>query len=315
MLVVKLKKRYFMKKILIFNVLFVLLFSYVSFAQDQDIESEQEEKQEWEPMVPRTDIFATKSIVEEKTPIEYSEIKEEDVLWSQFIWRIVDCREKLNFHLYYPTEDVLNRKSLVQTLVDGVLKKKVQAYRDENFTTKIPVDKIMERLGAANKEVRAEKMDGTGDTILIEKGFVNWRQVREYKIKEKWFFDKRHSQWDVRIIAVCPVRVFKKDDRGNNIEATGSDTNVVREEMFWVYFPEARRVLANTTCYTGKNQQANISFDDVFFKRYFSSRIVQASKVNDITISDYTRGGLEAILESERIKIEMLNRESDFWSY
>jgi gliding motility associated protien GldN len=144
---------------------------------------------------------------------------------------------------------------------------------------------------------------------------VNWKLVREYKVKEKWFFDKRYSRLDVRIIAICPIKVFKKGPSGNDVEATGSDTDILREELFWVYFPEARRALANTTCYTGKNLQANISFDDVFHKRYFSSRIVQAANVNDITILEYTRGGFEAILESERIKNEMLKLESDFWSY
>jgi gliding motility associated protien GldN len=302
-----------MKKILVFNILFVFFFSYVPFAQEQTIEPEGEEQ--WEPMVPKTDIF-DKKIVEEKKPIEYAEIREEDVLWSQFIWRIVDCREKLNFHIYYPTEDVMNRKSLAQALIDGVRNGKVQAYGDENFTTKVTLAKVMERLGAADKEIEEESMDVPGQMIKrTQKGFVNWRLVREYKIKEKWFFDKKHSKLDVRIIAVCPIKVFKKSSSGTDVEAGGNDTEVLREELFWVYFPEARRVLANTTCHTGKNQQANISYDDVFFKRYFSSRIVQAANVNELTISEYTHGGLEAILESERIKYEMLKLENDFWSY
>jgi gliding motility associated protien GldN len=303
-----------MKKILIFNVLFVFLFSYASFAQDEEgIESEEEEQ--LEPMVPKTDIF-DKAIVEEKKPIGYAEVKEEDVLWSQFIWRIIDCREKLNFHLYYPVEDMQYRKSLAQALVDGVKTGKVQAYVDENFSAKVPIEKIMERLGAAEKERQEESIDGSGQMVTLkQKGYVNWRQVREFKVKEKWFFDKKYSRMDVRIIAICPLRVFKKDASGNSVEATGNDTDVFREELFWVYFPEARRVLANTACYTGKNLQANMSFDDVLHKRYFSSRIIQATNVNDITISDYTRGGLEAILESEKIKDEMLKLESDLWSY
>jgi gliding motility associated protien GldN len=302
-----------MKKILVFNILFVFFFSYVPFAQEQTTEPEEEEQ--WEPMVPKTDIF-DKKIVEEKKPIEYAEIREEDVLWSQFIWRIVDCREKLNFHIYYPTEDVMNRKSLAQALIDGVRNGKVQAYSDENFTTKVSLAKVMERLGAADKVIEEESMDVPGEMIKrTQKGFVNWRLVREYKIKEKWFFDKKHSKLDVRIIAICPIKVFKKSGSGTDVEAGGNDAEVLREELFWVYFPEARRVLANTTCHTGKNQQANISYDDVFFKRYFSSRIVQAANVNELTISEYTHGGLEAILESERIKYEMLKLENDFWSY
>jgi gliding motility associated protien GldN len=302
-----------MKKILIFNVLFVFLFTCVSFAQDEINDLEEEEEQ-LEPMVPKTDIF-DKVIVEDKKPIEYGEVREEDVLWSQFIWRVIDCREKLNFHLYYPTDDIDYRQSLAQALIDGIRKGKVQAYRDENFTAKVSLNKIMERLGGADIERREARMDGMGDTTILQKGIVNWRYVREYRIKEKWFFDKKHSKLDVRIIGICLVKVFKKGEGGMDVEATGNDAEVVKEPLFWVYFPEARRVLANTTCHTGKNQQANMSFDDVFFKRYFSSRITQAANVNDITIEKYTRGGLEAILEAERIKYEMLKLESDLWSY
>ncbi|MDR2285968.1 MAG: gliding motility protein GldN [Prevotellaceae bacterium] len=299
-----------MKKILFFYTLLMFFFSYVSFAQDQI-----KDEEEWAPMVPKTDIFDIK-IVEEKTPIEYADVKEEDVLWSQFIWRIIDCREKLNFHVYYPTEDILYRKSLAQALIDGIRSRKIQAYGDENFTTKVTPENVLEKLGATEKEIEIEDMDNPGKMRkTTQKGFVNWRLMREYKIKEKWFFDKKHSRLDVRIIAICLVRVFKKDSSGNNVEATETDTDLLREELFWVYFPEARRVLANTTCYTGKNQQANISFDDIFQKRFFSSRIFQASNVNDIKISNYTHGGLEAILESERIKFDMLKKESDLWSY
>ncbi|MDR1886808.1 MAG: gliding motility protein GldN, partial [Prevotellaceae bacterium] len=199
-----------MKKILIFNVLFTFLFAYVSFAQEEEV-TENEDAEEVGFMTPKTDIF-DKAIVEEKKPVEYAQINEADVLWSRFLWRIVDCREKLNFHLYYPTDDMEHRKSLAQALVDGVRNRKVQAYGDENFTTIVPLEKVMERLGAADKEIRQPKMDGTGDTFLIQKGFVNWRLVREYKIKEKWFVDKKHSRMDVRILAICLIKVFKKDE-------------------------------------------------------------------------------------------------------
>jgi gliding motility associated protien GldN len=171
-------------------------------------------------------------------------------------------------------------------------------------------------LGAGDKEIEVEDMDNPGQMKKDkQKGFVNWKLVREYKIKEKWFFDKRYSGMDVRIIAICPLKVFKKDAGGNNVEAGADDADILKEELCWIYFPEARRVLANTACYTGKNQQANISFDDIFHKRYFSSRIIQATNVNDIEISKYTHGGLEALLESEKIKNELLQLESDVWSY
>jgi gliding motility associated protien GldN len=287
------------------------MFSYVSFAQEEYSENTEDPQF----MTPKTDIF-DKTIVEDKSPIKYPEIGEEDVLWSRFIWRVIDCREKMNFHMYYPVEPSDYRQSLVQALVNAIVNKKIQAYGDENYKTKLSPEQVLAKLGASSKTVTEQIMGTDRDTTFIQTGFAKWQQVREFKIKEKWFFDKRHSGMDVRIIAICPMKVFKKDDEGNSVEATGNDDGLVREEVCWIYFPEARKVLANTTCYTGKNQQANMSFDDVFHKRYFSSRIVQATDVNDeIIISEYTRGGLEAMLESERIKNELLDMESDFWSY
>ncbi|MDR3245261.1 MAG: gliding motility protein GldN [Prevotellaceae bacterium] len=295
-----------MKKILIFNVLFAFLFSYVSFAQEENNENVEEEPMEF--MVPKTDLY-DRAIVETKAPVTYAEVREEDQIWSQFVWRIIDCREKMNFHLYYPVVKMGYRKSLAQALLEGIIDKKVQAYSDQEYTNVVPLASILTKLDATDKEKKGQTLDGN-DTTLMIKGDIDWSDVREYKIKEKWFFDKRHSRYDVRIIAICPMRVFKKKNAAG--EPEGEE---LRTELFWVYFPEARRVLANTICFTGKNQTANISFDDIFFKRYFSSRIIQEANVNDIPISDYTRGGLEAILESERIKTKMLQFESDLWNY
>jgi gliding motility associated protien GldN len=299
-----------MKKFLIFNTLFILMFSNVSLAQEEYEESTEEP----EFMIPKSDIF-DKTIVEDKTPIGYYEIGEEDVPWSRFVWRVIDCRERMNYHMYYPIEDTDARKSLMQALANAIVNKKIQAYGDENFKTKLAPDKVMEKLGASTKTVTERIMGTDRDTVLTQTGFANWRQVREFKIKEKWFFDKKHSRMDVRILAICPMKVFKKDEAGQSVEAGGNDDNLVREEICWIYFPEARKVLANTACYTGKNLQANTSFDDIFHKRFFSSRIVQATNVNDLTIENYTHGGLEALFESEKIKQELLNFESDLWSY
>jgi hypothetical protein len=57
-----------------------------------------------------------------------------------------------------------------------------------------------------------------------------------------------------------------------------------------------------------------MSFDDLFWKREFSSFIKKESNVYDRKISpNWT--GLNALLESERIKEEMFEKEHDLWHY
>jgi gliding motility associated protien GldN len=331
-----------MRKFIIFCISIALFFSFNAYAQDDTLndnqvdvssqqnsastqneiiienaneEEEEEEAEEVQYLVPRT-TFIKRALVKEKKPLEYAEVSEENVMWSEIVWRFIDSRERINNHLYYPTEEMNNRKSLAQALIHGIRTKKILAYDDEEFKTRIGYSQIMERMDAKEKEIREEKMDGSGDTVFVRKEPVDWKQIREFYIKEEWFFDKKHSRMNVRIIGICPIRVFSKKLNTGEDDENAVSGEEVRSALFWVYFPEARRVLANNICFTGKNQTANISFDDVFYKRYFSSKIIRVSNAsNDRRIEDYTANGWESVMESERIKNELLKMESDFWSF
>ena len=55
-----------------------------------------------------------------------------------------------------------------------------------------------------------------------------------------------------------------------------------------------------------------MSFDDLFWKRQFESYIVKESNVYDRTINP-NWDGIDALLESEKIKKEMFIMEHDLW--
>ena len=56
-----------------------------------------------------------------------------------------------------------------------------------------------------------------------------------------------------------------------------------------------------------------MSFDDLFWKRQFNSFIYKETNVYDREIQNYEQNGVKALLESERIKLEMTNFEHDLW--
>ena len=82
--------------------------------------------------------------------------------------------------------------------------------------------------------------------------------------------------------------------------------------MYWVYFPQIRKYLAQE-----KIQQTGIpakikTFDDLFFYRYFYGQIYKESNVYDRPISVY-KTGTEIEKEAERIEISLIESEHDIW--
>lgn len=142
--------------------------------------------------------------------------------------------------------------------------------------------------------------------VQYEPAQVNWytsKDIVQYHLKEDWFFDKERSVLDVRIIGIAPV-VF-------NIE---NDQISGYRELFWLYFPECRFVLNNYFVYNPKNDAQWMSFDDLFWKRQFSSTIYKSSNTFDRKIETY-RSGVDALLESDKITEEIRNIEHDVWNF
>ncbi len=167
--------------------------------------------------------------------------------------------------------------------------------------------------------------------------YLNSSCIVAYYIKEDWYFDKERSVLDKRIIAIAPVARYAEaaapgpgelSSRGSLLfynengmpmrlangkfeEYTG---RVEEREMFWLYFDELRNVLVNYYVYNDKNDAQWMSFDDLFWKRKFSSTIYKVSDKFDREIEDY-KFGVEALYESERVKESIRNWEHDLWNY
>jgi len=290
-----------MKRILLFSVVILLAFSALR-AQDRKESLER-------------DGIYTRETTPARVPIPYQFVRESDVLWSKRIWRIIDLRQKMNYPLYYPTDLMQDRESLVQRLVRAIKYNEINAYDpiDDEFTTRLSYEQVIKNLGAEDKE--QTQLDENGQEVKVTvKGQIRWGDVKELMVKEDWFFDKQRSVMEVRIIGICPI-LHRMDFRktGGDEEQEGT---LSRIQTFWVYFPEARKVLANTDAYNNFNDAQRITYDDLFWKRNFDSYIIRESNVWDNrAIYEYTFTGLGTLLESERIKTELFNFEHDLWEY
>jgi hypothetical protein len=68
---------------------------------------------------------------------------------------------------------------------------------------------------------------------------------------------------EVRIVGLCPIRLYAKESDDPDAE---EDEQLMMKKLFWVYFPEARKILANHKVFNPQNDAQDYSFDDLFFK-------------------------------------------------
>lgn len=240
--------------------------------------------------------------------IPYTHLREADVMWATRIWRKLDLREKINHPLYYPTEAIKNRRSLTQVIVEAVREGSLTAYDplDDEFTMTLTKAEIERKLSFVDTQY-IESPDPPYDLqmTVIQEDF-DPSTVKEFRLKEDWFFDRQKSIMDVRIIGIQPVQ--------DNIDRTTGEFRG-KEPMFWVYFPEARNIFASAEVFNRQNDAERRTLEDIFWKRMFGSFIYKEKNVYDRQISDYMLNGIDQLLEAEKIKEDIFILEHDLWEY
>ncbi|HNX79504.1 MAG TPA: gliding motility protein GldN [Prolixibacteraceae bacterium] len=247
----------------------------------------------------------------QKKPMIIPMVREADVFWSQMIWRIIDVREKINQPLFYPTKSVDGLQSLIEILLEGIRNQTITAYdarNDDDF--KIPLSNFNEvkvSFGAVPTTKEVTNFDTGEKEMRTDSGEIRMNEVKQFMIKEEWYFDKQNSRLQVRIVGICPIQEYLRDG-----DPSGQ---VQRRKVFWVYYPEARELLAKSPVFNFQNDARRMTYDDLFLRRYFNSYIVQESNVfNNRAINQYL-SGKSAMLESKKIEDKIFNFEQDLWEY
>ncbi len=244
-----------------------------------------------------------------RKPIAYVQLREADILWAKRVWRQVDMMEKMNQVFYYPPEPTQGRKNFMTVLMEGITETgNITAYNpgplgdNDMFSepmTSQEVDSAMVKIESVKKIDEITFEEYTEEVTSP----IELKSVSRFEIKEEVFFDKQRSVIEYRILGIAPL--FEKY-RGLEFEGY--------EKKFWIYFPEARAVLAQNEIYNRHNDVQRLTYDDIFLKRMFTSTIIKESNVYDRKIERY-KSPLDALLEAERIKEEVFNFEHDLWSY
>ena len=130
-------------------------------------------------------------------------------------------------------------------------------------------------------------------------------------IKGVWYFDKRQGEMKYRLLAIAPMGPDVQ-----TIGVKGIDDDEMYE-LFWVFYPSIRKLLHRSRVFNPKNVSHPISYDHLLNARRFSSTIFREENIyGNRSIKDYIRGNsLFQLLEADKIKESIRNKEMDMWNY
>ncbi len=251
-------------------------------------------------------------------PLEYGYIDDRDILWQKTVWEYVDLNERINLVYYYPVDkesSSTGRRSLFDTLLEGIQKGEItEIYDDSYFNNKLKTSEIMNKLQKIDTTDAGYEELNAGSTDIsqyVDKIKLSSADIEGYKIKGVWYFDKRQGELKYRILAIAPV--------APDVQVMGREELSYEEKLplFWIWYSDARETLFKMKVFNPKNAAHPISYDHLLNAKRYSSIIYKEENIyGDREVKDYIKNNsLFQVLESQKIKEQIRNKELNMWNY
>lgn len=250
-------------------------------------------------------------------PLPYAYVDDRDIMWSTTVWERIDLKQRVNFPLLFPIDSTnvsRDRRSLFDVLLKAMKTGELtETYTDSYFAEKRTYKDLEGALVKIDTlEAGYEILNSGGGDIsaYITKKELSAADITAYEIKGLWYFDKRQGELKYRLLGIAPVATDITQEVADGEEAQSF-------ALFWVWYPAVREILHNAKVFNIKNSAKPISFDHLLNSRRFSAVIYKQDNVyEDRKIESYLPGNsLYQLLESDRIKERIRDREQDMWAH
>ncbi len=243
--------------------------------------------------------------------LNYDDLRRDDALYNERVWREIDTREKLNQSFRYVGEDPEADQQFISILVDAVRKRQISAFSSDNDLFTKELDSLQfEKLfksGCDTVPVYSIPDPGKIDYYGVMCNSIGPDDIVKFRVKENWVFDRSICRMVSRIIGICPLKTIYHID--------GTERGTV--PLFWVYYPDLRPILAQYDVYNYKNMgQSRMTWEELFENRMFSSRITKSTLDNprNLTLAQLYKDKTSQLLEAEKIQQKLMSYEEDVWS-
>lgn len=261
----------------------------------------------------RNDDAIVRNLQKDRVPLAYENLREDDAVYRQKIWREIDTREKMNLPFRYSANEDNGNQRFISILFKAIQDDSVTVFNaiDDRFTTPMTKSEVASKIGGDTISVAVYDTVGNISGYVTKRPEVSLDSFYKFRIKEEFVWDKQSSRSFWRILGIAPVK---------NVYTAQTNTFVGEQELFWVYYPDMRPFFTKYEVYNGKNFGARMTWEELFESRMFYGRIIKSSMDNpyDKFLADYT--GLKdskilQLLEGENIKEKIFNYEQSLWSY
>jgi gliding motility associated protien GldN len=255
----------------------------------------------------------SKKSTQTRTPVNYQNLREEDALFSEFVWEEVDGREKINRPFIYQAYDDNGDQRFFAILLraienDGVVPFSAEG-GDDRFTQPLNLDDVNAMLKGSLDTQLVQNINNPNvfDTSIIynTKLAPNPDSIYTFRLKEQFIFDSKTSRMYCRIIGIAPVATIVINNKP------------VKRTLFWIYYPELRNSLAKHEVYNPRNISSRITWEELFESRYFNGYVVKSTldNYNDKMLNSLFSDPKRRLLEGDKIKQKIFDYEQDRWVY
>ena len=249
-----------------------------------------------------------RGLIKERKPLAYDHLREDDQVWSQFVWEEIDGHEKINQSFVYPGKDENGDQRFFAILLSAIKNDSVVAFSADNDQFKVPLtgDQINNLTTGANDTVDvSDPISGVVERVITKKPKFPMDSVYTFRIKTQYIFDKEASRVFCRIIGICPI--------AKQVVSGKSQPR----PLFWIYYPDLRPTLVKWEVYNPKNFAQRMSWEELFENRFFSSYVIKSTINNpsDKYLNALIKDPLFRLLEGQNIKEKIFNYEQDLWQY
>lgn len=247
----------------------------------------------------------------ERTPLPYQKLREEDAIFSEYVWEEIDGREKLNRPFTYQGYDDSGDQRFFALIMKSIEKEDIVAFdaEDDRFTTPLSVDEVQASMRGRLDTLEVQNVNNPNimDTVITFDASLAPKtdSIFTFRIKEQYIFDNKTSRMYCRIIGIAPIANMSY--KGKNFQKT----------LFWIYYPDFRPILAKHEVYNPKNFTTRMTWEELFESRYFNGHIVKSTidNYNDLYLKDLYKDPIKRLEAGEKIRQRIFTFEQDRWVY